>query len=81
MAAQACERLVGSKVALAARDRLHVAAFALRLAGYVDLAAEQGNSQKLGQLRRERLVLIGGAGAQPMVHMQHGDGPDGPFIG
>ena len=80
VAAQACERLVGGEVTLAARDRLHVAAFALRLAGYVDLAAEQGDSQKFRQLRRERLVLIGGAGAQPMVHVQHGDGPDGPFI-
>ena len=81
VAAQACERLVGGEVALAAGDGLHVAALALRLAGDVDLAAEQGDPKQLRQLRRERLILIGGTGAQPMVHMQHGDGPDGPFIG
>ena len=81
VAAQACKRLVGGKVALATGDGLHVAALALRLAGDVDLTAEQGDPQKLRQLCRERLVLIGGAGTKPMVHVQHGDGPDGPLIG
>ena len=81
MAAQAGKRLVSCQVTLAARDGLDVAAFALRFASDVDFAAEQGNCQQLGQLSHERLVLIGRARAQAVVHVQHGHGPDNAFVG
>ena len=69
--AQAFKRLVRRKVALAARNGLHVLAGARSLGGDVDGAREQRHVKKLGQTRHEARVVVGVLAPQAMVHMQH----------
>ena len=76
MAAQALERLVRREVALAACDRLHVAARASDFSCHVDIAHEQGNRQGVGQLGHEGGVGVGVLAAQVVVHVQHREHPE-----
>ena len=81
MAAQALERLVRGKIALAARDRFHVAARAGDFSCHIDIAHEQGNRQGVGQLRHEGGVGVGVLAAQVVIHVQHREHPELACLG
>ena len=81
MAAQALERLVRGKIALAARDRFHVAARAGDFSCHIDIAHEQGDCQGVGQLGHEGGVGVGVLAAQMVIHVQHREHPELACLG